>query len=360
VTRYIDEHRDRFEVEPICETLDVSASAYYQRATGQRSVREIEDERLLEVIRVAHKANFEAYGYRKMWKALIRAGESAPRCQVQRLMATNGIVGAKRRGKPWRTTKSDPAAQRAKDLVGRDFNAQAPNRLWVGDFTYLRCWEGKAYFSFVIDVFSRMIVGWQLAGHMRTSLVLDALRMALGLRAPGADFQLITHTDAGSQYTSEDYTQILDDVEVLASIGTVGDAYDNAMAESFVDSYKTELITDRVWRSRAQLELASVDYVAWFNTQRLHESLGDIPPVEFEALHAAQNKLNPPISGDGSVAVDPPRPAERLTTRRVAPVALDFGLSAPVLSKNGAVAQADNGAVDQALLAQAAPTGSVR
>ena len=347
MSAFIDERKADFGVEPICETLGVSASAYYERATGERSAREIEDERLLAVIGQTHKANFEAYGYRKTWKALIRAGETAPRCQVQRLMATNAIVGAKRRGKPWRTTKSDPAAQRATDLVGRDFTAMAPNRLWVGDFTYLRCWEGVAYFSFVIDVYSRMIVGWQLASHMRTSLVLDALRMALGLRAPGADFQLVAHTDAGSQYTSEDYTQTLDDAEVLASIGTVGDAYDNAMAESFVDSYKTELISDRVWRSRAQLELASVDYVAWFNTQRLHESLGDIPPVEYEQLHAAHDTSDVPIPGDGSVQVLAPRPANGLTQRRLQPVGVDFKLPASLGPGNGAVAQA--------LLAQARP-----
>ncbi|MGH2888444.1 MAG: IS3 family transposase [Solirubrobacteraceae bacterium] len=357
---FIDEHRERFGVEPICQTLDVSASAYYQRATGMRSEREVEDERLLSVIRKTHKDNFEAYGYRKMWKALIRAGESAPRCQVQRLMASAGIQGAKRRGKPWRTTKADPTAVRAKDLVGRDFTAQAPNRLWVGDFTHLRCWEGKAYFSFVIDVYSRMIVGWQLAGHMRTSLVLDALRMALGLRQPGANFVLVAHTDAGSQYTSEDYTQQLDDAKVLASIGTVGDAYDNAMAESFVDSYKTELISDRVWRSRAQLELASVDYVAWFNERRLHESLGDVPPVEFEALHADPIASDPSISEDGSVQVAARKPADGLRTRRLTSVGVDFGPGAPILSENGAGAQADNGAVDEALLAQAAPTGAVR
>ena len=360
MTRYIDEHRDRFGVEPICEALDVSASAYYQRAHGLRSDREVEDERLLAVIRETHTKNFKAYGYRKMWKALIRAGETAPRCRVQRLMAAAGICGAKRRGKPWRTTKADPAAARAQDLVGRDFTAQAPNRLWVGDFTYLRCWEGVAYFSFVIDVYSRMIVGWQLAAHMRTSLVLDALRMALGLRAPGADFQLVAHTDAGSQYTSEDYSQQLDDAEVLASIGTVGDAYDNAMAESFVDSYKTELISDRVWQTRSQLELATVTYVSWFNHQRLHESLGDVPPVEFEALHAAQIASDPSISEDRPVAAVAPRPADGLTTRRIAPFAVDFGSSPPVLSENGAVAQTENGAVDEALLAQAAPTGAVR
>jgi putative transposase len=178
VSAFIDAHRHRFGVEPICRTLGVSASAYYQRATGARSARAIADERLLAVICQTHKDNFEAYGYRKLWKTLRRAGESAPRCQVQRLMREHGIRGAKRRGKPWRTTIPDPAAQRRPDLVDRDFTAPAPDRLWVGDFTHLRCWEGKAYFSFVIDVFSRRIVGWQLASHMRTDLVLDALRMA--------------------------------------------------------------------------------------------------------------------------------------------------------------------------------------
>jgi putative transposase len=229
VTRYIDEHRGRFGVEPICRTLGVSASAYYQRARGERSARAVEDERLLGVIQATHEANYLAYGYRRMWKALRRAGEVAPRCRVQRLMAANGIVGAKRRGKPWRTTKPDLSASRPADLVKRNFAANQPNRLWVGDFTYLRCWEGIVYFAFVIDAFSRMIVGWQLASHMRTTLVLDALRMALGLREPGADFQLVAHTDAGSQYTSTDYTQVLDDHQVLASIGTVGDALDKAL-----------------------------------------------------------------------------------------------------------------------------------
>jgi putative transposase len=285
VSAFIDEHRERFGVEPICRTLGVSASAYYHRASGERSARRVEDERLLEEIRRVHKANYECYGYRRTWKQLLREGERVPRCQVQRLMRDHGIQGAKRRGKPWRTTTADPQAERRPDLVGRDFTASATNRLWVGDFTYLRCWEGVLYFAFVIDVFSRMIVGWQLASHMRTDLVLDALRMALSVREPGADFRLVAHTDAGSQYTSRDYTQTLDDHRVLASIGTVGDALDNALAESFVDSYKTELIADRAWRTRAQLELATVEYVGWFNHVRLHESLGDIPPVEFEQLH---------------------------------------------------------------------------
>jgi putative transposase len=286
VTAFIDAHRDRFGVEPICRTLDVSASAYYHRARGGRCDRVVEDDRLLARIRQVHLANYEAYGYRRTWKALIRAGETAPRCQVQRLMRAHGIQGAKRRGKPWRTTRPDPEAHRRPDLVQRRFTAEEPNRLWVGDLSYLRCWEGVVFFAFVIDVHSRRVVGWQLASHMRTDLVLDALRMALGTRGPVAGFGLVAHTDRGSQYTSAIYTQVLDDHGVLASVGSVGDAYDNAMAESFVDSFKTELIADRVWRTRSQLELAVVEYISWFNHDRLHQSLGDIPPVEFEALAA--------------------------------------------------------------------------
>jgi putative transposase len=282
VSAFIDQYRERFGVEPICRTLDVSACAYYQRGTGQRSARRLEDERLTAVIRRVHRDNYECYGQRRMHAALCRAGESAGRDQVARLMRQAGVRGAKRRGKPWRTTVPDPGATRPADLVQRDFTALAPDRLWVCDFTYLRCWEGRGYFAFVIDVFCRRIVGWQLASHMRTTLVLDALRMALGTRAPGADVQLVSHSDAGSQYTSEDYQQELSDANVLASIGSVADAYDNALAESFVDSFKTELIADRVWRTRSQLELAVVEYVGWFNSGRLHSSLGYHTPIEVE------------------------------------------------------------------------------
>lgn len=292
---FIEEHRYRFGVEPICRALEVSASAYYERAKGVRSARAIEDELLLARIRDLHERNYRAYGYRRMWVALKRAGVQIGKGRVARLMHKGGIQGAKRRGRPWRTTKPDPAHCRRPDLVNRDFSAEEPNRLWVGDFTYLRSWEGLGFFAFVIDVFSRKIVGWQLASHMRTDLVLDALRMALAQREPGADFELVHHTDRGSQYTSADYTQELDDHGVLASVGSVGDAYDNAMAESFVDSFKTELIAERSWRSRAQLELAVVEYVAWFNNDRLHEALGDLPPSEFESLYAAQRLRGIPI-----------------------------------------------------------------
>jgi putative transposase len=283
VSAFIDRYRDRFGVELICRTLEVSASAYYQRASGERSARSVEDERLLAKIGKVFAENYECYGVRRMHAALVRDGERVGRDRVARLMRAAGIKGAKRRGKPWRTTIGDPAAQKRPDLVQRDFTAPAPDRLWVGDLTYLRTWEGRVYFAFIIDAYSRMIVGWQLATHMRTDLVLDALRMALATRQPGADFTLVAHTDHGSQYVSEDYTQQLDDARVLASVGSVGDCYDNALAESFVDSFKTELIRDRVWRSNTQLELAIVEWVAWFNTRRLHSSIGNRPPVEHEA-----------------------------------------------------------------------------
>ena len=199
MSAFIDSHRERFGVEPICEVLDVSASAYYQRATGERSARSVEDERLTCRIREVHEQNFECYGYPRVWHELRRQGEQAGRDRVARLMRQEGIRGAKRRGKPWRTTTPDPKAEKRPDLVKRDFAATAPDRLWVGDLTYLRTWEGRMFFAFLIDVFSRMIVGWQLATHMRTDLVLDALRMALGIRRPGADVQLVQHTDQGSQ-----------------------------------------------------------------------------------------------------------------------------------------------------------------
>jgi putative transposase len=297
VSAFIDSERGRFGVEPICRTLDVSASAYCQRASGERSERVIEDERLVARILELHAANYYAYGYRKLWLALGRAGEDVGRDRVKRLMRAHDIQGAKRRGKPWRTTTSDPAALRPPDLVERDFSADRPDALWLADFTYLRCWEDVVFFSFVIDAFSRRIVGWQFAGHMRTDLVLDALRMALTRRDAGADVQLIHHSDAGSQYTSDAFQQHLDDHRVLGSIGSVGDAFDNAMAESFVDTFKTELIADRVWRSRSQLELAIVEWVAWFNNDRLHESLGDLPPAEFEQALSGQTVRVSPLRG---------------------------------------------------------------
>jgi putative transposase len=183
-----------------------------------------------------------------------------------------------------------PRRAPAPDLVKRDFTASGPNELWVADFSYLRCWEGVVFFSFVIDVYSRKVVGWQFAAHMRTTLVLDALRMALSTRERVEEVRLIHHSDRGSQYLSGDYTQTLTDQDVLASVGSTGDAYDNALAESFVDSFKTELINDRVWRTRSQLELAIVEYISWFNDSRLHENLDDRTPCEIEELYAVKSR----------------------------------------------------------------------
>lgn len=283
MSAYIDTYRDRFGVEPICSVLGVSASAYYQRKTGARSQRVVSDERLLAVIRELHLANYEAYGSRKTWKALARAGHCVGRDQVARIMRGAGIRGAKGRTKRWQTTTPD-LVRELPDLVERRFQAAGPDELWVADFTYLRSWQGTVYLSFVLDVWSRRVVGWQFASNMRTTLVLDALRMALAQRRAGADLELVHHSDRGSQYLSDDYTQALDDHGLLASCGSVGDAYDNALAESFVDTIKTELIRDRVWRTQSQLELAIVSYIGWYNHDRLHEALGDLPPVEYETL----------------------------------------------------------------------------
>jgi putative transposase len=254
VTAFIDEHRGRFGVEPICRVLDVSASAYYNRATGQRSQRAIGDERLLDRVREVHAANYYAYGYRKMWLALMRAGETVGRDHVKRLMHTHGIQGAKRRGKPWRTTTPDRAATRSPDLVNRDFTADRPDALWVADFSYVRCYEGMVFFSFVLDVFSRRIVGWQFAGHMRTDLVLDALRMALTRRRAGADVDLIHHSDAGSQGEFNWSSQRLmkegcDGQEGAGrrSGGAAGDAFAGASAGGQARTSSAVLGGDRPW-----------------------------------------------------------------------------------------------------------------
>lgn len=278
---FVDLHRN-LGVEPVCQALGVSASAYYRRASGERSRRELEDERLLSRIREIHRDNYECYGYLRVWHELRRQGEDVGRDRVARLMRQDGLRGAKRRGRPPQTTSSDPQAQRGADLVERRFAAPAPNELWVADLTQLRCWEITLYLAFIIDVFSRMIVGWQLQAHMRHTMVLDALRMAIGMRGPGACVGLVHHSDHGSQYTSLTYTQTLDDHRVRRSLGSVGDALDNALAESWVDSLKTELIADRVWRTRGQLELAIVEYIGWFNHVRLHSSLGYVSPAEYE------------------------------------------------------------------------------
>ena len=296
MSAFIDQQRAAgFAVELTCRSIGVSPSAFYQRASGQLSTRAREDERLLVEIRRVFKANYECYGSLRVWKALRREGVQVGRGRVERLMAADGLIGAKRRGRAWKTTIADPAGCERPDLVNRDFTAARPDALWIVDFTYLKSWEGVGFFSFVLDAFSRRCVGWQLSSNMRTDLVLDALKMALGTRRHGADLELVHHSDRGSQYTSFEFTQTLADNDVIGSLGSTGDAYDNAMAESFVDSFKTELIRDRVWQTRTQLELAVVEWVGWYNHDRLHSALGHVPPVEYETLYAVRCSSSPSL-----------------------------------------------------------------
>jgi putative transposase len=301
VSAFIDQQRAAgFAVELTCRSIGTSPSAYYKRATGELSSGAQEDARLLVEIRRVYCANYECYGSLRVWKALKREDVRVGRGRVERLMAHNGLVGAKRRGRAWKTTIADPAGCERPDLVNRDFTATRPDALWIADFSYVKSWEGVGFFSFVLDVFSRRCVGWQLSSNMRTDLVLDALKMALATRRHGADLELVHHSDRGSQYTSFQFTQALQDHDVLGSLGSTGDALDNAMAESFVDSFKTELIRDRVWKTRTQLELAVVEWVGWYNHDRLHSALGYVPPVEYEALYARQDASSPSLikSGD--------------------------------------------------------------
>ncbi len=225
-------------------------------------------------------------------------------------MRRESIQGAMPVARRRRTTIADEAAPRPRDLVERRFRAAAPDRLWVCDLTYLKTLEGFVYLAFVKDVFSRVIVGWQLAPHLRTDLVLDALEMAVHLRRPAGDARLVHHSDRGTQYTSFRYTQRLADLQIAPSVGSVGDAYDNAMAESFVGTFKCELVKGRTFKTRFDAEIETVEYLGWFNNTRLHSELGDLPPVEYEDSWAANRD-------DRSVAPPSPKPSDRLTAARL-------------------------------------------
>lgn len=283
----IDAHREEFGVEPICRTLGVAPSTYYAVKGRKRkpSARTLRDRELLAQIRKVHQDNYGVYGVRKVWWALRREGIAVARCTVERLMAKDGLQGAVR-GKKRRTTIPDGQAERARDLVDRDFKAAAPNRLWVSDFTYVATWSGVVYVAFAIDVFSRRIVGWKADRNMKTSLVLDTLEMALWARdhhgQPVAT-GLVLHSDAGSQFTSFAFTERLIEAGADPSIGSVGDAYDNALAESTIGLYKTELINRRgPWKTLDEVELATLEWVDWYNHRRLHGACAGLPPAEFE------------------------------------------------------------------------------
>lgn len=288
---YIDAHRGRFGVEPILHALEVAPSTYYCSKARPPSKRSLSDAALKPRILTLWKQNYEVYGVRKLTRALRREGVVVGRDQVGRLMAELGIAGMVR-GKSKRTTRADPAAVRAPDLVKRHFTASAPNRLWVSDFTYVPTWSGTVYVAFIVDAFSRAIVGWKAATSMRTDLVLDALEMAIWRRASILK-GLVAHSDAGSQYTSLRYTERLADIGAAPSIGTVGDSYDNALAETVNGLYKNELIHRQgPWRTLEDIEVATAAWVHWWNTTRLHGACDDVPPEEFEqAWHRAQKDV---------------------------------------------------------------------
>jgi len=279
MSAFIDQNRARFGVEPICRELEVSVSAYWARRARPPSPRAVRDKVLLGEIRRVHAEAFGIYGQLKVWQQLQREGITVARCTVERLMRKHGIEGV-RKGKTQRTTIPGSPPTPADDLVHRNFSADRPDKLWLSDFTYIRTWEGWSYLAVVLDVHTRRIVGWQLASHMRQSLVSDAFEMALASRQKYEEGAMTAHSDNGSQYTSHEYTKRLVEAGIAPSRGRTGTALDNAMAESVISTIKTELIKRHVWRTRLQLELALVVYIGWYNAHRLHRAFKGRTPLE--------------------------------------------------------------------------------
>jgi putative transposase len=291
MTGFIEAHRGRFGVEPICRVMECNPSTYWAAHGRPSSERALRDELLRPEIARVHKENYGVYGAHKLWKQLNREGMPVARCTVRRLMRALGLRGV-RRGKKCRTTTPDEAAVRPADLVCRRFAAERPDQLWVADFTYVRTWSGFCYAAFVIDVFSRMIVGWSLSSSLRTEMPLEALEMALWQRGGRLLPELVHHSDRGCQYTSIRYTERLAEAGIAPSIGAAGDAYDNAMAESTIGLYKTELIRRQgPWKTPEQVEFATLEYIDWWNNRRLHTEIGDVPPAEKEEMYYAEPEL---------------------------------------------------------------------
>ena len=288
---FLDQHRADYGVEPICRVLEIAPSAYrayaaQQRDPGKRSPRRQREAVLRPQVHAAFEASGRRYGARKIERQLRRDGVRVARCTVERLMRDAGLRGVVR-GRRVRTTTADVAAPRPLDLVQRQFRATRPNELWVADFTYVATWRGMVYVAFVIDVFSRRIVGWRASASMRTDLALDALEQAVWDRRPTD--RLVHHSDRGVQYLAIRYTERLADAGIEASVGSRGDSYDNALAETVIGLYKAEVIFHAgPWRGLEQVELATLDWVHWFNTERLLAPLGYVPPAEFEEQYARQ------------------------------------------------------------------------
>lgn len=292
MTSFIDEHRSEYGVEPICKVLPIAPSTYYTHAGRQadpdlRPDRAWRDDALCEAIRRVWDENNQVYGVRKVWHQLRREGYQVARCTVERLMKRLGLQGVIR-GKVVRTTVSDKATPCPQDKVNRQFRADRPNALWVSDFTYVSTWQGFVYVAFVIDVFARYIVGWKVSGTAHTAFVLDALEQALHARLPVGQKGLIHHSDRGTQYVSIRYTERLAEAGIEASVGSVGDSYDNALAETINGLYKAEIIHRRSWQNLQAVELATLKWVDWFNNRRLLEPIGNIPPAEAEAAYYRQ------------------------------------------------------------------------
>jgi putative transposase len=284
VITYIDEQRARWGVEPICRTLQVAPSSYYAARIRPPSARAVADEALGADITRIHAEHFSVYGVRKAWRILRREGLDVGRDRVGRLMRLLGLAGATRT-KRIRTTKPAAVSQRPADLVERIFSAVAPNRLWVADLTYVWTRAGFVYTAFVVDAFSRAIVGWRVTVSLHAELALDALEMAIWTRGSGLA-GLVHHSDRGAQYLSIRYTERLAEAEAVSSVGSRGDSYDNALAETVNGLYKAELINRRgPWRSVEEVELATADWVHFWNSRRLHSACGDVPPAEFEAAY---------------------------------------------------------------------------
>ncbi len=294
--RFITEHQARWGIEPICQVLQIAPSTYYAAVRRAPSARTQRDEELTVAIRRVWEEHRQVYGADKVWAQLNREGTTVARCTVERLMRLMGMRGVVRGTRAVRTTVSDVASQRPADLVARQFRAEAPNRLWVADLTYVKTHTGWVYVAFVIDVFSRFVVGWQASSSLRTDLALDALEMALWARRLRRGDGLVHHSDRGSQYLAIRYTERLAEVGIAASVGSRGDSYDNALAESFHGLYKAELIRHRgPWRGLDDVEHATLAYVHWFNHQRLHGELDMAPPAEFEAAFD-QRVVPPPLA----------------------------------------------------------------
>ncbi|MBQ5961539.1 IS3 family transposase [Massilia sp. ZL223] len=292
VRAFIDQYRHAYGVEPICKVMQVAPSGYWRYAAQQRNpalrcARVQRDDVLSVDIERVWQANLQVYGADKVWRQLRREGTEVARCTVERLMRKAGLRGVMR-GKVVRTTTADAKAPCPLDRVNRQFKAQRPNQLWVSDFTYVSTWQGFVYVAFVIDVFARRIVGWRVSSSMRTDFVLDALEQALYARQPERN-ELVHHSDRGSQYVSIKYSERLAEAGIEPSVGSKGDSYDNALAETINGLYKAELIHRRApWKAREAVELATLEWVSWFNHHRLLEPLGYIPPAEAEANYYKQ------------------------------------------------------------------------